>query len=65
MHFDWLILNNIASELKKTKHRSFVLNSVVFSNSLSDFWDPGTDKLTYGILNKLLKFAEANKFSIY
>ena len=59
---DWLILNNMASDLNVNKTQ-ILLNSVVFSNSLPDFWNPGTDKLTYGVLNELFKFVDENNLS--
>ena len=34
-----------------------------FSNLLPDFWNPGTDKLTYGVLNELFKIVEENSLS--
>ena len=61
-YFDWLILNKMASDLNVNKTQ-ILLNSVVFSNSLPDFWNPGTDKLTYGVLNELFKFVEENNLS--
>ena len=39
----------MASELNVNKTQ-ILLNSVVFSNSLPDFWNPGIDKLTYDAL---------------
>ena len=44
----------MASELNVSKTQ-ILLNSVVFANSLPDFWNPGTDKLTYDVLNELFK----------
>ena len=52
----------MASDLNVNKTQ-ILLNSVVFSNSLPDFWNPGTDKLTYGVLNELFKFVEENNLS--
>ena len=52
----------MASKLNVNKTQ-ILLNSVVFSNSLPDFWNPGTDKLTYGVLNELFKFVEENNLS--
>ena len=52
----------MASELNVNKTQ-IILNSVVFSNPLPDFWNPGTDKFTYGVLNELFKFVEENNLS--
>ena len=52
----------MASELNVNKTQ-ILFNSVVFSNSLPDFRNPGTDKLTYGVLNELFKFVEENNLS--
>ena len=48
----------MASNLNVNKTQ-ILLNS---ANSLSDFCNPGTDNLTYGVLNELFKFVEENKF---
>ena len=61
-YFDWLILNKMASDLNVNKTQ-ILLNSVAFSNSLPEFWNPGTDKLTYNALNELFKFSEENNLS--
>ena len=45
-YLDWSILNNMASNPNGNKAQ-ILLNSVVFSNYLPDFWNPGTDKLTH------------------
>ena len=52
----------MASNLNVKKPQIF-LNSVVFSNSLPDFWNPGTNKLTCSVLNELFKFVEENNLS--
>ena len=52
----------MASNLNVNKTQ-ILLNSVVFFNSLPNVWNPGADKLTYGVLNKLFKFAEENNLS--
>ena len=54
----------MASELNINKTQK-LLNSVVFSNSLPDFWNPDTDKLTYGVLNEFFKFVEENKLEFF
>ena len=40
-----------------------LIQSVVESNSLSDFWNPSVDKVTYYILNELFDFIEKISFS--
>ena len=52
----------MASDLNVNKTQ-ILLNSVAFSNSLPEFWNPGTDKLTYNALNELFKFSEENNLS--
>ena len=51
----------MASELNVNKTQ-ILLNPVIFSHSLLDFWNPGTYKLAYGVLNELFEFVEENKF---
>ena len=56
----------MASELNVNKMQTQILfNSVVFSNSLPDFWNPGTDKLKNSVLNELFKFVKENKFEFF
>ena len=52
----------MTSELNVNKTQ-ILLNSVVFSNSLPDFWNPDTDKLTHGVLNELFNFVEETNLS--
>ena len=40
-----------------------LIQSVVESNSLPDFWNPNVDKVTYYILNELFDFIEKKSFS--
>ena len=40
-----------------------LIQSVVESNSLSDFWNPSVDKVTYYILNELFDFIEKKSLS--
>ena len=40
-----------------------LLNCVIFSKSLSDFWDPCVDRVTYGLINELFDFIDQNKLS--
>ena len=40
-----------------------LLNCVIFSKSLSDFWDPCVDRVTYGLINELFDFIDQNNLS--
>ena len=49
----------MASELNVNKTQ-ILLNPVIFSHSLLDFWNPGTYKLAYGVLNELSLLRKIN-----
>ena len=40
-----------------------LLNCVIFSKSLPDFWDPCVDRVTYGLINELFNFIDQNNLS--
>ena len=40
-----------------------LLNCVIFSKSLPDFWDPCVDRVTYGLINELFDFIDQNNLS--
>ena len=40
-----------------------LLNCVIFSKSLPDFWDPCVDRVTYGLANELFDFIDQNNLS--
>ena len=40
-----------------------LLNCVIFSKSLPDFWDPCVDRVTYRLINELFDFIDQNNLS--
>ena len=40
-----------------------LLNCVISSKSLPDFWDSCVDRVTYGLINKLFLFVDQNNIS--
>ena len=40
-----------------------LLNCVIFSKSLPDFWDPCLDSVAYGLINELFNFIDENNLS--
>ena len=50
----------MAAESKVNKWQN-LLNCVIFSKSLPDFWNPCVDRVTYGLINKLFNLIDQNK----
>ena len=61
---DWLILPafSVMAAVLDVNKAEVLIQSVVESNSLPDFWNPNVDKANY-ILNKLFDFIEKKSFS--
>ena len=52
----------MAAESEVNKWQN-LLNCVIFSKSLSDFWDPCVDRVTYGLINEIFNFIDQNNLS--
>ena len=57
---DWLIfrLFLVMAAVLDVNKAEALIQSVVESNSLPDFWNPNVDKVTYYILNELFDFID-------